>query len=242
MTRGPYRRMLWGTALAAAVAVVPLAGCGGGGAKASRSSTSTAAPGAAGSGSSASSEVGGSATTGKDPSASTTTPGGPTGPGASTTTPGTGSDSGSGNGTGSNGTSGSGSTAAPETTAPRRSTTTTQPSVSSGSPSDAHLDAAYAAAWKTLCREVWGHSTDGKLYEPDDTTTSYTVSECLDDLDVSYRYDTTLASAASEGRQDAIDDLFGLGYSGYFCWLDSAQNIGGCFNADKGTYGPPPPP
>jgi hypothetical protein len=238
----PVRRTLWGTALTVAVAVVPLAACGGGGGGAKASSTSTSAPGSiASNGGSSTSSAPGATSTG--PGTAATTPGGSTAPGGSTTAPGTGSANDPGNATGSTSGNGSGSTAGPATTVPRKTTTTTQPSSGSGAPAtDAQLDAAYAAGYRGLCRQVWSHSTDGKLYEPDDTTTSYTISDCLNELDVTYRYSTTLTAATAEGRQDATDDLFGTGYSGYFCWLDDAQNIGGCFNADKGTYGPPPPP
>lgn len=125
---------------------------------------------------------------------------------------------------------------------PRPTPTTTTPATAPGTPSDAALDNAYVNAYRGECRWIWSHAADGRLYDPDDLPTSYTVQDCYDQLDVSVRTADTIAVARTDGKNDAIDNASFLSSTTLLCWIDQAsQSFVGCWDSsDPATTVAPP--
>ena len=88
--------------------------------------------------------------------------------------------------------------------------TTTQATFANGAHSGisarefALLWPAYSQAWLAECRSIWSHSSNGKLYDPEDVGSYYTVDECTRTLDTLFLTAdiTTVAKAKAAGASD----------------------------------------
>ncbi len=118
-------------------------------------------------------------------------------------------------------------------TTPRSSTTAPGTTAAgSGSPGFAALWQAYSASWVSECKSIWQHSSNGKLYDPEDPGSVYTINDCtrtLDKLFVTANV-TTVAKARTEGARDAASFTGQLTLSGKLCWVDPATDqVKGCW-------------
>jgi len=106
---------------------------------------------------------------------------------------------------------------------------------SSGGPGKsnfAQLWPAYSRAWINECDTIWKHSTNGKLYDPDDIGSVYTVEDCTQTLDSIFLTDNVKSApeAQHEGKTDADSFTQQLTLSGELCWIDPATDaVEGCW-------------
>ncbi len=115
------------------------------------------------------------------------------------------------------------------TTTPGRggTTPTTQSSATS-----AALWHAYSVAWRNECSLIWRNASSGKLYDPDDVGSVYTIQDCIRTLDPLFvtANVTSVPAATREGRTDAISFTAQLTLSGRLCWINPATDeILGCW-------------
>jgi hypothetical protein len=85
---------------------------------------------------------------------------------------------------------------------------------------------AYSRAWINECNSIWSHSPNGKLYDPDDVGSFYTVDECTRTLDTLFLTAdiTTVAKAKTAGASDAASFTSQLTLSGELCWVNPAND------------------
>ena len=91
---------------------------------------------------------------------------------------------------------------------------------------------AYSTAWIGECQSIWHNSTNGKLYDPDDIGSVYTVGDCTGMLDQLFMTAnvTSVPIATREGHNDAASFTAQLTLSGRLCWIDPATDqIRGCW-------------
>jgi hypothetical protein len=104
-----------------------------------------------------------------------------------------------------------------------------------GAPSAANfalLWPAYSRAWINECNSIWHHATNGKLYDPDDIGSVYTVEDCTRMLDQIFLTNNvkSVAEAQREGKSDADSFTEQLTLSGELCWIDPATDaVEGCW-------------
>jgi hypothetical protein len=86
---------------------------------------------------------------------------------------------------------------------------------------------AYSQAWLAECHSIWSHSSNGKLYDPEDVGSYYTVDDCTHTLDTLFLTAdiTTVARAKAEGATDAASFTSQLTLSGQLCWVDPATDV-----------------
>ena len=132
----------------------------------------------------------------------------------------------------------------PVTTVSSTGTTSPPTNTTGGSPSaNAQLEAAYLKGFVDECNAIWSHATNGKLYDPDDTESTFTVDSCTgvaDPVFLSSGTKTTTAAAAA-GKSDAIDFAALNTSSGQLCWLDtSSDTLLGCWDPQHPDVTTPP--
>ena len=136
-------------------------------------------------------------------------------------------------------------TAKPGTTTTHKRSTSTRPGSSATFPDQppavgtrvpfATLWHAYSQAWVDECKSIWKNSTNGKLYDPDDVGSAYTINDCTRTLDSLFLTTnvTTVPLAEREGRNDAASFTAQLTLRSELCWIDPATDqIRGCWTGD----------
>ncbi len=101
------------------------------------------------------------------------------------------------------------------------------------------LEKTYLAAWKAECNRIWGFSTNGAMYDPDDATNPLSLNICLESMDSVFMSATTAIEADRQGTEDARTFLYNSTSSGLVCWIDpSTEEITGCYDTETDTTGP----